>query len=200
MACSACLAFAEAPLPLISPLLLKFDLHASYQAHGISYETGLAVLSSLMGIGGVVGGAVVGIWGGLRSRRTYGVIVPLMISGAGMAVYGLSSHLPLTAVMGFAVVASSAVANAHVLSIWQRRTPPELQGRVFSLQRMVSQLGQPLSMLLAGMAAAAVDPGKVMAALGLLLLAFAVAQLRNRDLHQADPVLERNQVQRPTTW
>jgi hypothetical protein len=36
-------------------------------------------------------------------------------------------------------------------SIWQRKVPPEMQGRIFALQRMITQLALPIAAVISGM-------------------------------------------------
>ncbi|MES4787387.1 MAG: MFS transporter, partial [Nitrospiraceae bacterium] len=69
--------------------------------------------------------------------------------------------------------------NAHSQAIWQTQTPRELQGRVFSVRRLIAQFTWPLSSALAGWLAGAFNPGYVIAALGAILSIFCLAQLFN---------------------
>jgi hypothetical protein len=67
----------------------------------------------------------------------------------------------------------------HSQTIWQTQTPRELQGRVFSVRRLIAQCTWPVGALSAGSLAGLFDPGLVMAALGALLVLFCAAQLWN---------------------
>ena len=69
------------PLGVVQPLLVKFNLAASWRVLGFQYETALALLGTVTAIGGVVGGLFITAWGGLKARRVYGVVVPLIIAG-----------------------------------------------------------------------------------------------------------------------
>jgi len=72
--------------------------------------------------------------------------------------------------------------NAHSQAIWQIQTPRELQGRVFSVRRLIAQFTSPLGVALAGWVGGQFDPGLVIAILGIMLLIFSTAQLFNRSL------------------
>jgi hypothetical protein len=72
--------------------------------------------------------------------------------------------------------------NAHSQTIWQTQTPRELQGRVFSVRRVIAQFTWPLSTALAGVAGGLFNPGLVMAVLGGVLVLFCIAQLFNPTL------------------
>jgi hypothetical protein len=164
------------------PLLVKFNLAADWSARGFSYETALALLSSLVGVGGVVGGFAMSAWGGLRSRRVYGVLVPLIIAAAAQVVFGLTGLLYVAAAAAFLMTAMTPILNAHSQTIWQTQTPRELQGRVFSVRRVIAQFSTPLGTIMAGLAGGAFNPGLVIAVLGAVMGLFCVAQLFNPAL------------------
>jgi hypothetical protein len=110
----------------------------------------LATVQSAMGIGGVIGGIAMSIWGGPK-RRIHGV---LLLGGISF----LSSDFLLgvgrvTPVWAFAAFAGSVYIPFIVgcdLAIWQAKVPPAVQGRVFSVQTLLQQFTMPLGYLLAG--------------------------------------------------
>lgn len=167
---------------LLILLILKFNVAADWAVRGFSYETALALYSSVAGIGGVVGGVFISTWGGLKIRRVYGVIVPMVFWAVAQLVIGLSPYLFLTATMGFILSATNPVMNAHSQAIWQIQTPNELQGRVFSVRRLITQGTWPISTALAGVFGGLFDPGLVITVLGGLFALFCVAQLFNSQL------------------
>lgn len=171
--------FTLSPMQVFEPLLVKFNLAADWSARGLSFATALALLASAGAVGGVAGGFFISAWGGLKTRRVYGVLVPMIVGGAATLVFGLSSLLYLTAAMAFVEGAMTPILNAHSQSIWQTQTPRELQGRVFSVRRVIAQFSWPLSTALAGLATGLFNPGLVIAALGAVLVLFCAAQLVN---------------------
>jgi hypothetical protein len=171
--------FIGAPLQVFMPLLLKFNLAADWGARGFTFETAMALLGSAAGIGGVVGGVLVSAWGGLKRRRVYGVVVPMLVGGVAQVVFGLSPHVYLTAAMNFLMPAMIPIMNAHSQTIWQTQTPRELQGRVFALRRVIAQFTWPFSTALAGWLGGRFDPGLVIAVLGAVLAVFCIGQLFN---------------------
>jgi hypothetical protein len=171
--------FANAPLEVFLPLMLKFNLAADWQAQGFTLSSALAFLSTLGGLGGVAGGILMSTWGGLKGRKVYGVLVPILISGALQAFYGLSPWFYVTAGLNFLLVALIPIMNAHSQTIWQTQVPRELQGRVFSVRRVIAQFSAPLGVLLAGVTGALFDPGWVLAALGMGVVIFGIFQLFN---------------------
>jgi MFS family permease len=178
--------FVGGPRGVFQPLIIKFGLAPDWSSRGFTFETALALLATVGSIGGVVGGFAGSAWGGLRRRRVYGVIVPMIVMGVALLVFGLSSWLYVTAAASFIVSAMIPIMNSHTQAIWQIQTPLEMQGRVFSVRRVIAQCSWPLSMALAGWAAGVFDPGAVIAFLALILIVFCVAQLFNPTLLQVE--------------
>jgi MFS transporter, DHA3 family, macrolide efflux protein len=171
--------FVGAPIGVFQPLLVKFNLASDWAARGFTFETALALLSSVASIGGVVGGVLISLWGGLKRRRVYGVLVPMIIGGTAQVLFGLSPLLYLTAAMAFLAEGMIPILNAHSQTIWQTQTPHELQGRVFAVRRVIAQCTWPLSTALAGLTGGLFNPGVVLAVLGAILAVFCAAQLFN---------------------
>lgn len=171
--------FAGSPEAVLTPLLVKFNLAADWAARGFTFETALALLGTVTGLGGVAGGVFISTWGGLKRRRVYGVVVPMLLSGLAQVAFGLSPFIFLSAAVAFVSFAMGPLLNAHSQAIWQAQTPRELQGRVFSVRRLIAQFTWPLSTALAGWLAGAFNPGYVIAALGAVLTLFCAAQLFN---------------------
>ena len=171
---------------VLTPLLLKFDLAPDWQARGLSFEAALALLSSVGSVGGVVGGLLVSTWGGLKRRRVYGVLVPVLITALAQIVFGLTTALYVAAIMGFTRAAMQPIMNAHSQSIWQAQTPRELQGRVFAVRRVIAQFTFPLGTALAGWAGGVFDVGAVITWTGVLLALFTIAQFFNPVLLRVD--------------
>ncbi len=167
---------------LLTPLLVRFTFVAKGATHGLSYEPAYATLSTVCGLGGVAGGIVVAAWGGLRHHRVLGVLASMLVFALLMIGYGVTRTLVAACVLGALLQAVIPSLNAHSATLWQTRTPAELQGRVFSTRRMVAQGSFPLGTALAGALATRLDPGRVIATLGAVLAVFAAAQLANRPL------------------
>jgi hypothetical protein len=67
-------------------------------------------------------------------------------------------------------------------AICRRQTPRELQGRVFSVRRLIAQFTGPLATALAGWLGGRFDPGLVTAVLGAVWVVFCIGQLFNPHL------------------
>jgi MFS family permease len=171
--------FVGGPLGVFFPLLVKFNLAGDWQPQGFTFETALALLSSAFSVGGVIGGFLISAWGGLKNKRVYGVLIPMILGGLAQVAFGLSPWLYLSAITAGVVSGVVPIMNAHSQTIWQTQTPRELQGRVFSVRRVIAQFTWPLSTALAGVAGGLFNPGLVMAVLGGVLVLFCIAQLFN---------------------
>jgi len=167
---------------VFNPLIVKFDLAADWSGRGFTFETALALLNIMLGFGGLAGSIFVSAWGGLRRRRVYGVIVPMIVSSFAQILFGFSPWIYVSAGLSFVFVAMTPVLNAHSQAIWQAQTPHELQGRVFAVRRLIAQCTAPLGALLAGATGGVLNPGLVLAALGGFMFLFCIWQLFNPQL------------------
>jgi MFS family permease len=110
----------------------------------------LAFINSAGAVGGVVGGLVMSAWGGPK-RRAYGVIFGWMISSlVGTVLMGLAQSLPVWAAASFMMMFFIPIINGSNQALWQAKVPPDLQGKVFSIRRLIAWFVTPLAMLVAG--------------------------------------------------
>jgi len=103
----------------------------------------------------------------------------MLLAGMLQAMYGLSPFVLVSAAAAFFRAAMHPVLNAHSQSIWQSHTPRELQGRVFSIRRVIAWAILPISIAAAGALVGVLDPGRVFAGLGAVWALFCLAQLFN---------------------
>lgn len=178
--------FVGAPMGVFQTLILKFNLASDWTARGFSFETALALLNTFASVGGVAGGFLITAWGGLKSRRVYGILIPMIIAGLAQAAFGFSSLIYLSAVLLFFRTAMSPAMNAHSQAIWQAQTPHELQGRVFAVRRLIAQFTFPIGTALGGWAAGVFDVGWITAVLAVLLIVFCIAQMFNPYLMRVE--------------
>ncbi|MGH2521767.1 MAG: hypothetical protein ACRDH2_04605 [Anaerolineales bacterium] len=122
----------------------------------------------------------------MKRRRVYGVLIPILFSGLAMVVYGASRWLFLSAAAAFFMEGLIPVMDSHSQTIWQTQTPRELQGRVFSVRRLIAQFSWPLSTFLAGALASRFDPGLIVMACGTVLMLWCVVGLFNPYLRRVE--------------
>jgi MFS family permease len=123
---------------LFTPLVLSF-----------ATPVALGTVVSVGGIGMLLGGIVMGAWGGPQ-RRVNGILGASLLSGAALVVGGLRANIPLLAGALFVLFFTGPIANGCSQAIWQVKTAPNVQGKVFSVRRMMALSVTPLSYLMAG--------------------------------------------------
>lgn len=174
---------------VLHPLLVRFSLLPDAAARGISTEAALASLWTALSAGGLMGGLLVSTWGGLKRRRVLGVLVPMVLAGAAHAASGAFGGMVAVSVAVACFGLMTPIMNAHSQAIWQSQVPPEMQGRVFSVRRLIAQFTAPVSTALAGLLAARAAPGSVLLWSGLALVVIAGAQLLNPALRRVETPL-----------
>lgn len=174
--------FLTGPLNLLMPLILRFNLASDWSGRGLTFEAAMALLGTMASLGGVAGGFLISLWGGLKEKRVYGVVIPMIVFGALFLAFGLSPFVYVSAGLLFLICSLGPIMNAHSQSIWQRQTPKEVQGRVFAIRRLIAQISYPVATAVAGRAAGRIDPGIMAAILGSLAAILAGAQLFNKAL------------------
>ena len=104
---------------------------------------------SAAAIGGVVGGVAMAAWGGPK-RRVHGVLGGWMLSGLFLSLAGVARNLPGWAVAGFLGSFLVPIINGSNQAIWQSKVAPDVQGRVFSIRRLIAWFVGPIAALMAG--------------------------------------------------
>ncbi|MFN8384299.1 MAG: MFS transporter [Anaerolineales bacterium] len=118
-----------------------------------SDEAALGIVRLVMGVGGIMGGALIVAWKNpQRKARMYLIATGLsfLICDALMAmsrsVYGWS-------VAGFLSELTIPLIVSPYFALWQELIPPDVQGRVFSTREMIQISSQPIGYLLGGLMA-----------------------------------------------
>ncbi len=111
----------------------------------------LASLNSAWGIGVVLGGLLLGVWGGFR-KRLYTSMMGLSLMGIGFITIGVAPATALwLAVAGnFVAGFMNPITNGPMFAILQTTVAPEMQGRVFTLMNSLCMAASPLGLAVAG--------------------------------------------------
>ena len=123
---------------LMPPMLLE-----------LSSPTILGSVLSTGGLGMLVGTLLMSAWGGPK-KRIYGVLIFKTLAGLAIMAIGLFRSIPLIALATFFYYLPFPLVNGSDQAIWQSKVPPEVQGRVFSIRRMLARSMIPLAYLTAG--------------------------------------------------
>lgn len=108
-----------------------------------------AWVSSAGAVGGVVGALIMSAWGGPK-KRVHGVLLGWTFSALlGVFPLGVGQVWPIWAVSLFIGTMLVPVINGSNQAIWQAKVAPDIQGRVFSIRRLIAWAVNPAATLLA---------------------------------------------------
>jgi len=123
--------------PLFIPLIMD-----NWKADTLGY------LSTIMGVGMLVGTLVMSAWGGGK-RKVYTLLAAGLVGSLFLTGIGIRISIPLMAVCGFGFMFSMPLMNASSQAIWQSKVAADVQGRVFAVRRAIAWSSQIVAPLLA---------------------------------------------------
>lgn len=123
---------------LITPLVLGFADAAA-----------LGRVLSVSGLGMLVGGVAMSVWGGPR-HRVAGILGFTLLQGLILLLGGLRPSVALIGVAAFVFLGCSMLVNGCSQVIWQSKVAPDVQGRVFAIRTMIAWSSLPLAYAVAG--------------------------------------------------
>jgi len=134
---------------LLAPASSLIPIFVTQHFYGGAIQ--LAGLESAWGIGVVIGGTLLGIWGGFK-RRILTSLVGLIILGIAVTMMGLlpSWALYLAIAMMFVIGFANPITNGPLFAVMQSSVAPEMQGRVFTLIASVAAAMSPIGLIIAG--------------------------------------------------
>jgi len=109
----------------------------------------LGIVQSCFGIGGIIGGILMTVWGGTR-KKIVSLLLGIMLTGLGSILLGVSKNLPMYVASVLLIAITIVMSNASSQAIWQSTVPVNLQGRVFSARRFIAQFIGIFPMALSG--------------------------------------------------
>lgn len=112
-------------------------------------EIVLGTVSSIGAVGGVVGGFLMSAWGGTK-RKVIGLLSGWGLSGVFGMLLGIFQSIPGWTGARFLGVMMGPLVDASNQAIWQAKVAPDVQGRVFSIRRLIAWVSMPLATLVAG--------------------------------------------------
>ncbi|TAK14418.1 MAG: MFS transporter [Anaerolineae bacterium] len=185
--------------PLMLPMLLE-----------LTTPDKVGFSASMVGVGMLVGTLVMSAWGGPK-RRVFGVVGFSIWGGIAYGMLGVVPSIAWVTFWAFMLMMVFPIVGGSSQALWQAKTDPDVQGRVFSVRRTIAQFTAPIGVLLAGPLVdgvfqpamneggvlasrlgpwIGVGPGRGVAALfvvlGLLQLVVAAVALANPRLRRVD--------------
>ena len=110
----------------------------------------LGWMNAAFGVGSIVGGIALGIWGGFR-RRIHTTLFGMMVLGAATIGLGIAPASPFALALGAILMVGVAVplANGPIQALLQATVDADFQGRVFTLYGSLAGIMIPLGLALA---------------------------------------------------
>lgn len=164
---------------VLQPLLIKYNYGADWTRHGFTYTAALALLSMVGNIGGVAGGVLMSTWGGLKRHRPYGVFLPAIFTGLGICMFGLTQSYYVALGCNFVILATMPITVSHFQTMLQENTPSHLQGRIFSIRRLLGSGLFPVGTACAGALSTVTSLSLLLVIVGALFAAFNLVQFIN---------------------
>ena len=123
---------------LINPLVLAF-----------TSSKALGTVLSIGGVGMIIAGTAVSVWGGPR-RRVRSILGLAVVLAAATVVGAARPNVALIAVATFVFMGALVFIATMQQTIWQTKVEPRLMGRVMALITMVGLIPQLIANILAG--------------------------------------------------
>jgi DHA3 family macrolide efflux protein-like MFS transporter len=113
----------------------------------------LGMVHSAGSVGFVAGGLLMSLWSGPR-RRIHLINISFVLWGLlGTLVFGTGWAVSVWLIGAFFMAVFNPIINSAYIAILQAKVAPDLQGRIFGLENMVSTVSFPLGQLAAGLLA-----------------------------------------------
>jgi DHA3 family macrolide efflux protein-like MFS transporter len=134
---------------LVHPAFSLLPLMVTEHFGGGAIE--FAWLESAMGVGMILGGIALGVWGGFK-KRVVTAFTAVILAGAGIILLGLTPATLFFLAVGFAFEFAfmNALSNGTFFAFLQATIPPGMQGRVFTLLMSLSVGMVPVGLSVAG--------------------------------------------------
>jgi hypothetical protein len=118
-------------------------------ARGFASPAGVGIVMSMTGIGMLLGGSFMTATGGPRPRIR-GILGSAALMTVCFVVIAARPSIVVTSVGVILFFLTIPVINGCSQAIWQSKVPPDLQGRVFAVRRMIAQFTTPIGDFSAG--------------------------------------------------
>lgn len=143
---------------------------------GLTDREAYAFIEGAIGAGNLVGGFLIGLVGARLSLGKM-VIVGYVATGAAVAVFAVVGNLPLALGLAFGTGVGNLAFVIPSQTLFQRRTPPELMGRVLGLRFSVVFGAMSLAMGVGGVLGEWFGAAPVIGVFGLVTVAAGLAGL-----------------------
>jgi DHA3 family macrolide efflux protein-like MFS transporter len=133
----------------LTPAFSLLPLLVSQHFNGDAAQ--LSLLEVVAGVGIILGGLLLSVWGGFK-RKIYTTMTGMLILASSLVVLGLTPasvfELALVSVLGVGLMIP--LIDGPIMAILQSTVAPEMQGRVFTLMSSLVWITSPFSLAVAG--------------------------------------------------
>ncbi len=133
--------FGNMSMILLAPMILAVTA---------SNEATLATIMVGMGAGSIVGGIVLTFWGGSKTNKILVIMSGIVIEGICQVFFSLGTSVIMWTTIAFILAMSGPFVFGSSQAIWQRKVPPNRQGRVFAARGVIAMSAGAIGMVLAG--------------------------------------------------
>jgi len=145
-----CLIFLFALINLFAGLTYYSIISPMILARSGNSTLALSWVEASLGLGGIAGGLILSAWGGPKQKVKGLLLITGLSFIMGDGTFAFGRSLPFWVLAGFISNLSVPFISGPNQAIWQAKTPPELQGRVFALRGMLQMVTIPIGYLAAG--------------------------------------------------
>jgi DHA3 family macrolide efflux protein-like MFS transporter len=133
----------------LTPAFSLLPLLVSDYFEGGAMQLGL--LEAILGVGMLVGGLILSVWGGFR-RRIYTSLTGVIAMGASLLMLGFvpAEFFNLALFSVFLVGLTATMVDGPIVAVMQTTVSPEIQGRVFTVTGSLIAMTSPLGLVIAG--------------------------------------------------
>lgn len=165
---------------------------------GFSDREAYAFLEGAIGAGNLVGGFVIGLIGS-RLRLGKMVVVGYVVTGGMVALLGFTGNLALAIGVAFGVGVGNLAFVIPSQTLFQRRTPQEMMGRVLGIRFSLVFGSMTLAMGVGGVLGEAFGAALVIGVFGLVTLVAGLVGLLVPAVRDADAYTARRPEREPPT-
>ena len=110
----------------------------------------LATVQTVGAVGGLLGGFLLTVWGGPK-KKIHGILLGMVgLSLLGETLLGLGQSMVAWLMGAFFIQFFIPIIDGSSQAIWQAKVAPDVQGRVFSVRRLIAHITTPLATAVAG--------------------------------------------------
>lgn len=170
-------------------MIIYMPLNALYPLITLDYFQGTAIHASIVessfAIGMLLGGILLGIWGGFKKRYKTMVFATVLLGlacmiGGLLPIQGFIIFVLCTFFMGFA----APFFNGPFMTLIQERIDPQYLGRVFALSNTLSSLTMPIGLTLCGTFADTIGISTWFFISGVMIIILGLAHMCFQDIRK----------------